>query len=287
MFDWITDGFKEWIVDGIVAVFENFFIAGSIENAGSLLNQTPTGFSALSLEMVENINTYVILPVAGLILTYVMVTELIHLVLDHNSMYEHSTYTIYKWLFKTCLAIILVANAFTITTAIVEAGASLVSDAIPYATGAEGSSLLEMRDGLMEFSIGELLVTYFAVLVSGMGMWICQILIWAVLIVRFMSIYMNLSVASIPFATLTNSQLNNTGVNYIKNIIGIGLQGVIIIVALAVYGTISATPLEFGSGLEGIAGIISAAFRPFILLLALVIVIMKSKSISNSIVGAF
>lgn len=287
MFDWITDGFKEWIIDGIAAMFENYFIGGAIENAGSLLNQTPTGFSMLSMTMVENINNYVILPIAGIILTYVMVAELIHLVLDHNSMYEHSTYNIYKWLFKTSLAIILVSNAFTIATAIIEAGATLVTNAIPYATGSEGVSILEMKDGLLEFGIGELLVAYFAVLVSGAGMWICQILIWAVLIVRFMSIYMNLSVASIPFATLTSDQLNNTGINYIKNMIGIGLQGVIIIVALAVYGTIIATPIDFGTGLIGLASIISAALRPFILLLALVIVIMKSKSISNSIIGAF
>ena len=98
---------------------------------------------------------------------------------------------------------------------------------------------------------------------------------------------MNLSVSAIPLATMTSEKMNGTGINYAKNMIAIGLQGLVIIVALAVYGAMSATPLEIGSFDDGILAVLQVVIKPLILTFALLVVVIKSKSIANSIVGAY
>lgn len=287
MFDALFESIKEIIIESLMFVFQSFFAGPNINNAGNMVSQTPGAFSATSLALAENINNYVILPVAGVILTYVMVLELISLVTDYNNMHENTTMGLYKWMFKTFLAIMLVSHAFEISTAIMEAGASLVMDSIPYATGETGTLMTEMEASLEQYGIGELLIALITTVVSGIAVWVAQLFIWVVIITRFMSIYMNLAVASIPFATLSSEKLNGTGLNYIKNMIGIALQGVIIIVALAVYGAISASPLDIGTPGGGMMAILQIMVKPLVLLLSLIVIIMKSKSIANSIVGSY
>lgn len=287
MFDALFESIKEIIIESLMALFQSFFLGPNINNAGNMVSQTPGAFSETSLALAENINNYVILPVAGVILTYVMVLELISLVTDYNNMHENTTMGLYKWMFKTFLAIMLVSHAFEISTAIMEAGASLVSESIPYATGETGTLMTEMEASLEQYGIGELIIAWVTTLFSGLIVWIAQLFIWVVIITRFMSIYMNLAVASVPFATLSSEKLNGTGLNYIKSMIGIALQGVIIIVALAVYGAISASPLDIGSPGEGIMVILQVVAKPLVLLLSLIVIIMKSKSIANSIVGSY
>lgn len=287
MFDALFESIKEIIIESLMFIFQSFFAGPNINNAGNMVSQTPGTFSETSLALAENINNYVILPVAGVILTYVMVLELISLVTDYNNMHENTTMRLYKWMFKTFLAIMLVSHAFEIATAIMEAGASLVTDSIPYATGETGTLMTEMEASLEQYGIGELIVAWLTTLVSGIVVWAAQLFIWVVIITRFMSIYMNLAVASIPFATLSSEKLNGTGLNYIKNMIGIALQGVIIIVALAVYGAISASPLDIETPGGGMMAILQIMVKPLVLLLSLIVIIMKSKSIANSIVGSY
>lgn len=275
------------IIETILAVF-NGFSGGSITDSAHLLGQSSSEFSFPALSMASNISENVVLPVAGVVLTYVAVTELIVLVTEHNNMYEHSTYTLMKWIFKTAVAVFLVSNAFTIVNAVIEVGAELVIDAVPYATGEEGTYLQDMTDTLMDLAVGELLAVLLATLIASLVMMFIKILVSVIILTRFFEIYMTTAVATIPMATLTSDKWGNSGVNYLRTVLALSLQGIIIVIALAVYGAINASEIVVNTNpvIGSVSGIIQGVIRPLILGLALLLVVIKSKSIAQSIVGA-
>lgn len=275
------------IIETILAVF-NGFSGGSITDSAHLLGQSSSEFSFPALSMASNISENVVLPVAGVVLTYVAVTELIVLVTEHNNMYEHSTYTIMKWIFKTSIAVFLVSNAFTIVNALIEVGAELVMDSVPYVTGEEGTYLQDMTDTLMELAVGELLAVLLATLIASLVMMFIKILVSVIILTRFFEIYMITAVATIPMATLTSDKWGNLGVNYLRTVLALALQGIIIIIALAVYGAINASQIVVDANpvIGSVSGIIQGVLRPLILGLALLLVVIKSKSLAQSIIGA-
>lgn len=275
------------IIETILAVF-NGFSGGSITDSAHLLGQSSSEFSFPALSMASNISENVVLPVAGVVLTYVAVTELIVLVTEHNNMYEHSTYTIMKWIFKTSIAVFLVSNAFTIVNALIEVGAELVIDSVPYVTGEEGTYLQDMTDTLMELAVGELLAVLLATLIASLVMMFIKILVSVIILTRFFEIYMTTAVATIPMATLTSDKWGNSGVNYLRTVLALALQGIIIIIALAVYGAINASQIVVDANpiIGSVSGIIQGVLRPLILGLALLLVVIKSKSLAQSIIGA-
>ncbi len=275
------------IIETILAVF-NGFSGGSITDSAHLLGQSSSEFSFPALSMASNISENVVLPVAGVVLTYVAVTELIVLVTEHNNMYEHSTYTIMKWIFKTSIAVFLVSNAFTIVNALIEVGAELVIDSVPYVTGEEGTYLQDMTDTLMELAVGELLAVLLATLIASLVMMFIKILVSVIILTRFFEIYMTTAVATIPMATLTSDKWGNSGVNYLRTVLALALQGIIIIIALAVYGAINASQIVVNANpvIGSVSGIIQGVLRPLILGLALLLVVIKSKSLAQSIIGA-
>ena len=287
MFNGIVDWLKEMIIETILAVF-NGFSGGSITDSAHLLGQSSSEFSFPALSMASNISENVVLPVAGVVLTYVAVTELIVLVTEHNNMYEHSTYTIMKWMFKTSIAVFLVSNAFTIVNALIEVGAELVIDSVPYVTGEEGTYLQDMTDTLMELAVGELLAVLLATLIASLVMMFIKILVSVIILTRFFEIYMTTAVATIPMATLTSDKWGNSGVNYLRTVLALALQGIIIIIALAVYGAINASQIVVDANpvIGSVSGIIQGVLRPLILGLALLLVVIKSKSLAQSIIGA-
>jgi len=275
------------IIETILAVF-NGFSGGSITDSAHLLGQSSSEFSFPALSMASNISENVVLPVAGVVLTYVAVTELIVLVTEHNNMYEHSTYTIMKWMFKTSIAVFLVSNAFTIVNALIEVGAELVMDSLPYVTGEEGTYLQDMTETLMELAVGELLAVLLATLIASLVMMFIKILVSVIILTRFFEIYMTTAVATIPMATLTSDKWGNSGVNYLRTVLALALQGIIIIIALAVYGAINASQIVVDANpvIGSVSGIIQGVLRPLILGLALLLVVIKSKSLAQSIIGA-
>ncbi len=170
----------------------------------------------------------------------------------------------------------------------IEVGAELVIDAVPYATGEEGTYLQDMTDTLMDLAVGELLAVLLATLIASLVMMFIKILVSVIILTRFFEIYMTTAVATIPMATLTSDKWGNSGVNYLRTVLALALQGIIIVIALAVYGAINASEIVVNTNpvIGSVSGIIQGVIRPLILGLALLLVVIKSKSIAQSIVGA-
>lgn len=225
----------------------------------------------------------VMLPIAGVIFTYVVVTDLIQMQMAQNNMHEHTTWDIYKWIFKTAIGALLISNSFTISAALIEVGAEIVTKVIPIANTANANGpTITTNSDLMDLEVWDLLSLNFTLVLTRFIYWLGKFVIQVFLVARFFEIYLYLMVSPIPFSTLTNQQLSQTGLNYIKNVISLALQAVIILVSFAIYTALSTSyTLNLTIGNFGISFLESVT-----LIIVLVVMIWRSRSVAQSIVGS-
>ena len=82
---------------------------------GQVANQvgtTPANFSPAVFTMIRQISENVIMPIAGIILTFIACYELITLVISHNNLANFETWIFFKWIFKTFIAVELITHTF-------------------------------------------------------------------------------------------------------------------------------------------------------------------------------
>lgn len=240
IFEGISDWFKELFGDWLSAMFEKIteILSMIIGDSTGHLN-TPAGFSSETWDLVKSINEDIMLPVAGVIMTYVVSYELITMILEKNNMAEMDVWQLYKWFFKTFITIELVTNAFTIIGAIINVGA-VITNKIRWSTShissnLENTTLYFDDDILDEIGIGDLLFMCLEFLLIIILLYACYVIIQVIMIKRIFNIYIQSSFASIPFATWGNSQLNNIGMNYVKSMLGLAFQSAMMVIALEVY----------------------------------------------------
>ena len=105
----LTDWLKEMLVSGIMDNLTNTFASVNRE-VGEIANtvgQTPSGFLPGVYSLIRNLSENVIMPVAGIILTFIACYELIQLVISHNNLANFETWIFWKWVFKTFVAVTL------------------------------------------------------------------------------------------------------------------------------------------------------------------------------------
>ena len=94
----IQDWIKEMLVGGIMSNLSGMFDAVNqqvAEIAGDV-GMTPANFSPGVYAMIRNISESVIIPIAGLILTFIACYELIQLIIDHNNLANFETWIFFK-----------------------------------------------------------------------------------------------------------------------------------------------------------------------------------------------
>lgn len=254
---------------------------------GETLGNNAQEYSGVAFSLVMTIAETVILPIAGVIFTYVVVNELIQLQVAHNNLHENVVLDLYKWMFKTMLGILLISNSFTITNAIIEVGAEVIGQVLPITqTQGGGVAFAEAAD-LLELSVFNLITIVVSLLTTNLITTIGQLLIHLFIIARFFEIYLYLMIAPIPFATLTSQQMSQTGLNYIKNIISLAIQGLIILVSFSIYIAVSAS-ITITSITEMSAGnnFITGSGQGIVLILVLGVMVWRSRSIAQSLVGS-
>ena len=149
----IADWLKGMLVDGIMNNLTGMFdsVNQQVSDVATQVGMTPANFSPGIFGLVRNISESVIIPIAGLILTFIACYELIQLIIDYNNLANFETWIFFKWVFKTFVAVMLITNTFNITMAIfdvaqhvVNASAGLISGS----TAVDGSELEAIRDTL-------------------------------------------------------------------------------------------------------------------------------------------
>ena len=133
----ITEAIKDILIGLIKSSLDNMFTSVN-EQVGTIagqVGQTPQGWNAGIFNLIQNISQTVIVPIAGLIITFVLCYELITMVTQKNNFHEFETYNIFLWIFKAYVAIYLVTNTFNITMAVFDVGQHVVNNAAGVISG--------------------------------------------------------------------------------------------------------------------------------------------------------
>ena len=248
MTDWLFGGITDWIrqflIDGIMASFERIFdsVNEQVADIAVQVGQTPAGWNAGVFAMIQNLSETVILPIAGLILTYVLCYELIQLIIEKNNLQDFDTFNIFKWIFKTFVAVFILTNTFNIVMAIFDLAQTVINNAaglIVGDTALGGPAMMAALEATMEdMGIGELLGVWLQIQLIGLCMSIMAIVIFIVVVGRMLEIYLTVSVAPIPLATMVNRDWGSMGNNYLKALFAIAFQGFLIMVCVSIYAVL-------------------------------------------------
>ena len=136
--DWLTDWLKELLIEGIMGNLSGLFdtVNTRVGEIAVQVGTTPAAWNAGVFSLIRQLSETVILPIAGLVLTFVATYELIQMLLEKNNMHDIDTFMFFKWFFKAWVAVYLVTHTFTITMAVFDMAQHVVSGA----AGVIGSS---------------------------------------------------------------------------------------------------------------------------------------------------
>ena len=239
----IEDWFRELLVSGIMSNLTNTFdtVNAQVGQIATEVGQTPANFSPAVYNMIRTLSENVIMPIAGLILTFIACYELIQLVIGHNNLANFETWIFWKWIFKTFVAVTLITNTMNITMAVFDVAQHVVSQAgglIGGTTAIDGSTLATMQSNLEAMDIGPLLSILLQSFVVQFLMYLLSALIFVIVYARMIEIYLMVSLAPIPFATFGNREQSMIGQNYLRSLFALGFQGFLIMVCVGIYAVL-------------------------------------------------
>jgi len=244
LFDGITNWIRQFLIDGIMASFARIFgyVNDQVADIAVQVGQTPAGWNAGVFAMIRNLSETVVLPIAGMILTFVLCYELIQLIIEKNNLQDFDTFNIFKWIFKTFIAVFILTNTFNIVMAIFDLAQTVINNAATLIVGDTALGSPEMMAALeatMEgMGIGELMGIWLQIQLIGLAMFIMSIVIFIVVVGRMLEIYLTISVAPIPLSTMVNREWSSIGNNYLKALFAVAFQGFLIMVCVAIYAVL-------------------------------------------------
>ena len=239
----ITDWLKDMLVNGIMQNLSGMFDSVN-QRVGDITTQvgtTPAAFSPGIFSMIQNVSESVIVPIAGMILTFIACYELIQMIIDHNNLANFETWIFFKWVFKTFMAVTIITNCFNITMAVFDVAQQVISGAggiISGSTAIDDAALQGMRQTIEAMDLGPLLGLYLQSFVVQTTMWVLGILIFVIVYGRMIEIYLMVSLAPIPFSTFGNREQSQIGQNYLRSLFAIGFQGFLILVCVGIYAVL-------------------------------------------------
>lgn len=239
----ITDWLKEMLVSGIMQNLSGMFDSVN-QRVGDITTQvgtTPAAFSPGIFSMIQNVSESVIVPIAGMILTFIACYELIQMIIDHNNLSNFETWIFFKWVFKTFMAVTIITNCFNITMAVFDVAQQVISGAggiISGSTAIDDAALQGMRQTIEAMDLGPLLGLYLQSFVVQTTIWVLGILIFIIVYGRMIEIYLMVSLAPIPFSTFGNREQSQIGQNYLRSLFAIGFQGFLILVCVGIYAVL-------------------------------------------------
>ena len=227
----ITEAIKDILIGFIHSGMETMFVEVN-DKVGTIVGQvgqTPQGWNSSIFSLIQNLSQTVMIPIAGMIITFVLCYELITMVTQKNNFHEFETFNLFIWVFKAYIAIYLVTNTFNITMAVFDVGQHVVSSAagvISNNTAIDVTQAMgDMLNTLEDMEVGELFLVTLETMLLVLTMKIMSVIITVILYGRMIEIYLTCSVAPIPFATMTNKEWGNIGNNYLKGLFALAFQG--------------------------------------------------------------
>lgn len=241
----ITEFIKEILESWILANLRSMFTDVN-EKVGTIaeeVGKTPSTWNPGIFNMVKGLSENVIIPIAGMIISFVLIYELINMVMDKNNMRDFDTSLFFRFFFKACIAVMLLTKTFDIVMAVFDVGNHVAGQTVGVITGSTSvdvqETLVQMLENQVgEMGIGELFGLGLETMVISLCMKIMSVLITVILYGRMIEIYLYISVAPLPAATVTNREWGNIGTNYLKGLIALAFQGFFIMVCVAIYAVL-------------------------------------------------
>lgn len=221
-------------------------INNKVGTVATEVGKTPSTWNSDIYTMVHNISDSVMIPIAGMIISAVLCYELITMIMDKNNMHDFDTSLFIRYLAKACIAVMLLSKTFDITMAIFDVGNHVVTQAAGVINAnatldVESALITLFNNSVASMEIGELLALGMETMIISFGMEIISVIITVILFGRMIEIYLYISVAPVPFATLGNREWGNIGTNYVKALVALAFQGFFIMVCVGIYAALVAS----------------------------------------------
>ena len=282
--DWINDWIKGLLVDGIMGNLGGLFdnVNNQVGEIATQVGTSPAAWNAGVFSLIRQLSETVVLPITGLVLTFVMCYELIQMIIDRNNLHDIDTWMFFKWVFKTFCAVMILSNTFNIVMAVFDVAQSVINSAgglIGGSTAVTPGMMDTLETTLQGMDIGPLLGLWLQTLIIGFTMTALNIVIFVIVYGRMVEIYLLTSLAPIPFATVVNRELGSMGHNYFKSLLAVGFQGLLILVCVAIYAVLVQSIAVSGDPIGAIWSTIGYT-------VLLCFTLFKTGSLAKSIFGA-
>lgn len=270
---------REGIISNVFGIFDS--VNEHTASAGLELSKTPQGWNGNIFSMIQNISDTVILPIAGMILTFIMCYEIISLITDKNNMHEVETFMFFKIILKMGIGVYVLSHSMEFVMAFFDVAQNVISRAMGIVV-VDGS--LEFDNTLVENldeikNIVELVKIWAMSFLMQFAMKIIGIAVTIALYGRFIEIYLYISVAPIPLATFANREWGQIGNNYVRGLMALGFQGFFMLICIAVYSALV-------QGLVTDPDIMNTLLESAAYTVLLVLALFKTSQISKSIFNA-
>lgn len=289
MFNALFEEIEKWmrqLLSGMVTSnLTNMFtdVNQKTSEIASQVGQTPQGWNGSIFSMIRSLSNSVIIPIAGMIITFILCYELITMVTSSNNMHDIDTFMFFKYFFKMWVAVWIVSHTFEMVMAIFDVGQHVVNRAsgvIGGSTAIDISSLVGQMTVTMEtMEMGELVLLALETLLVSFGMKVMSVIITVVLYGRMIEIYLYSSVAAIPFATMSNREWGQIGNNYLRGLMALAFQGFFMMVCVAIYAVLIST-MQISDNMH------SALFGIAAYTVMLCFALLKTGSLSKSVFNA-
>ena len=278
--DWLHDVLVGGIMNNLSGMFSS--VNDEVASIASDVAMSPANFSPGVFALVRNVSESVIVPIAGLILTFIACYELIQLIIEKNNLAHFETWIFFKWVFKTFVAVTIISNTFNIVLAVFDVTQHVITNAggiIQGSTAVSEAQILALQSTVEAMDVPSLIGLWLQSLLVQITLMAISKVIFVIIYARMIEIYLMTSMAPIPFSTFANREIGNMGQNYFKSLFALGFQGFLILICVAIYAVLVQS-ISFSSD------VISAIWGVMGYTLLLCFTLFKTGSLAKSILGA-
>mgnify|MGYP006968287189 CR=1 FL=1 len=277
---WLKDFLIEAITGNLTTMFDD--VNSKVATIATEVGKTPESWNADIFSIILALSRNVVVPIAGLVIAAVLTYELITMVIEKNNMHEVDVANLYKWMFKTACAVLILSNTFNIVMAVFDVSQTVISRSaglIQGSTAVSPDMLSNLQATLEGMDLGPLLGLWLQSSVIGLTMQALGIIIFVLVYGRMIEIYLLTSLAPIPVATLSNREVGGMGQNYLKSLFAVGFQGMLILVCVGIYAVLVQGIAAGGDPIGAIWGTVGYT-------VLLCFMLFKTGTIARSIFGA-
>ena len=278
--DWIKSLLTAAIMSNLSGLFDD--VNTQVGSIAQQVGTKPSNFEPRVFAMIEALSRNVVLPIAGIILTFVACYELIQMITEHNNMANFEPVLLMKWIFKTAISVWMISNTFDIIMAVFDVTQQVVANSSGIISGntrVNDIGLSMLQSSMMQMDVGPLFGLFLQSFFIGITMRILSIVIFVIVYGRMIEIYMAVSLAPIPMATWGNHEQSHVGQNYLRARCALGFQGFLILICVAIYAALLQNVAISGDAINSIWSIVGYK-------VLLCFSLFKTSSVAKSILGA-